>query len=702
MKIMISAFATAILLSAEAATPETSTNFVKFTDNKSGAVSYLLKPGQFGFNQQSIYFTAQSMTDDGRFLIFNTANDERDRGANHSKHLWFVDFLTDEVRHFADIGGRIPFLDVKTGEVYWIDGNGVHKRDLRTGGTNDVIVCPLPPELIAKKNPKKTRYCTHITLTADRTKAFLDVEIDRTYIQGMLDFKTGKWTQWTDADFCCNHGQINPANDRLALMAMEYATRMTLSELGRERMKDEKMRCAPYVTEVLRPRDTVYPRLWLCEPGRKTMIPPELYNYATHENFTADGKGFYYCAKGVVLYDLASRRQWQVNPISTQHATMSADLRYVTGDCSRDGWWRGCAWTCMFWNRDTHRGIYIFSKRPRMNSRDNESKLHPDPHPQFVCKDRYIVSTMIGDDCRMNLCVTPVAPLIAATSDPATAPKPMQAPLEWNPGNPLDTPYEVEIDNKQLIKLEKLSRPFADAAIPTSSFAVEAKVRGKTQRVPVIGLKGHDYERQVRVRFLPPAGTESLALIGDANTRFDVEGNASCDNLLLDMLDETRIRDWKPDVGVAASTSRVRDGMLIAGCGGNGNDGVSCTVALPSNAGGKPVQFEMDVRSLSADGWDNPIIIEQIDGDGNILPGFAVDPDSIDKKRSPEKTCFIRGEGRLHPSAKALRIRFILPIANQGNVSNGGFKLLITHAVLRPTRMLPAPKPNEWKEAKAK
>ena len=46
-------------------TPATSKLFVKHVDPRSGVVSYLLKPGLVAFNQQSLYFTAKSMTDDG-------------------------------------------------------------------------------------------------------------------------------------------------------------------------------------------------------------------------------------------------------------------------------------------------------------------------------------------------------------------------------------------------------------------------------------------------------------------------------------------------------------------------------------------------------------------------------------------------------------------------------------------------------------
>ena len=57
-------------------TPATSKLFVKFVDPKTGVVSYLVKPGSIAFNQQSTYFTAKSMTDDGRFLVFSVCDDE--------------------------------------------------------------------------------------------------------------------------------------------------------------------------------------------------------------------------------------------------------------------------------------------------------------------------------------------------------------------------------------------------------------------------------------------------------------------------------------------------------------------------------------------------------------------------------------------------------------------------------------------------
>jgi hypothetical protein len=54
-------------------TPETSKHFRKYTDLVSGAVSYILET-RIAENQQSFYFTHNSMTDDGRFLSFGMAS----------------------------------------------------------------------------------------------------------------------------------------------------------------------------------------------------------------------------------------------------------------------------------------------------------------------------------------------------------------------------------------------------------------------------------------------------------------------------------------------------------------------------------------------------------------------------------------------------------------------------------------------------
>ena len=60
---------TGVLVAAEVKTPETSKLFVRHEDPETKVVSYLLKLGLVAFNQQSLYFTAKSMIDDGRFIV---------------------------------------------------------------------------------------------------------------------------------------------------------------------------------------------------------------------------------------------------------------------------------------------------------------------------------------------------------------------------------------------------------------------------------------------------------------------------------------------------------------------------------------------------------------------------------------------------------------------------------------------------------
>ena len=60
--------------------------------------------------------------------------------------------------------------------------------------------------------------------------------------------------------------------------------------------------------------------------------------------------------------------------------------------------------------------MYIHAFRPKLSEDDGGGHDHPDPHPSFVCNDRYVLCTMNGYDRRMNLSLTPVAPLVARTA----------------------------------------------------------------------------------------------------------------------------------------------------------------------------------------------------------------------------------------------------------------------------------------------
>ena len=390
-------------------TPETSTNFVRHVDSHTKIVSYILKSGIIDDSQKSLYFTIRSMTDDGRFLFFNTCKNE-----NKPQKPWgtaYVDFLTDTVHSF-DM--QISWIDVEKDVVYGIRRNPdtICRRDLLVDPDKETVVTKMP-ERFTRPGVKVEYYHTHMTLTKDRQKAFLDTcfteDGKKKYEQGLVNFKTGKWEKWTETDFCCNHGQICPSDDTLALCAWEGCWKKTVVTNG-------------VSTLVNRPADEPYPRVWLVRPdGSKRCIFPEEFNYATHEHWQQDGKGIFWCCNnGLYGYNIADGRQYCIMPFAAGHATMSADNRYVAADHPVDIWYRGCRWQVLFYDRKTGKIVFPFYKNDPLCARDGRWHNHPDPHPQFVCRDRYIVSTVNHSDGHMDLAVTPTKPLMQLTANIAS------------------------------------------------------------------------------------------------------------------------------------------------------------------------------------------------------------------------------------------------------------------------------------------
>lgn len=373
-------------------TPETSSLFRKFTHPETKVTSYILDK-RIAFNQQSIYFTHKSMTDDGRFLILDISGGER----GNTKTYALIDFLEDTLQPLNFYSG-IPFLDTKTDMLYYVNRRGIFRRDLLVDPHKEIKLCPIPEELL--KMGKSVKYfCTHLTLTADRQTAFLESRIDDSFMHGTVNLKDGTYELWGRTDFFANHGQLHPTNPRLAMCAWEG------------RYTD-----AQGVEHRIHKVNGIYPRIWLVEPGNKqTMIPPKVNGYATHETWAEDGKGLYYCSKGVIYHDLETGEQTLICPVKAAHANMSSDNKYITHDYSVGPWYRGCGWQVGFYNRETGKHVYLYPELPPFNTKENPSKLHPDPHPQFVCNNRYIVCTINGGNGAMDLSITPVQPLIEMT-----------------------------------------------------------------------------------------------------------------------------------------------------------------------------------------------------------------------------------------------------------------------------------------------
>lgn len=386
--------------------PETSSLFDRFVDPESGVVSYVLKYGAPDDNRQSLYFVTKSMTEDGRFLVFQYTEGNEKKGLVGQRHLMLADLLTDQV-HDLGVETMTPFIEtIQDYMVYGDIARGSFYRRNFDNPSEEIKLCDIPEELTSIG--RIARLATHLTMTQDRKKAFLDTEI-RTpegksrYLQGMLNIETGEWDLWGETDWICNHGQLNPHDDSLAMCAWESAW----ESMGRAYQAETGW----------------YPRMWLVRKGEKTLIPSRDRNFSSHEIWDDDGKGISWCGHGQMIDDdcvyhmdleTGEQTKWAVVP-GARHNFCSPDNKYVVCDQAPLTWWRGGPWRVAFWNRETEKYVWVYSTREPLMPQNNPSKLHPDPHPHFVMNARYVISTANNADGHMDLFITPVDQLIEMT-----------------------------------------------------------------------------------------------------------------------------------------------------------------------------------------------------------------------------------------------------------------------------------------------
>ena len=375
-------------------TPETSKLFEKRLESASGMVGYILKE-RIDFNQQSLYFTQKSMTDDGRFLVFESAPEDR----TFAKQLAVIDFEKDEIIPLEGIirrtDNQMAYLDVEKDEVWYLDRGAFYKRELLKDPQAPVLVCKVPESLTIRG--KIGRLFTHLTLNHDRTKAYFDVSYaGGLMVQGLMDFSRGEFTEWSaNSDGkVINHGEINPVKDNLAL-------------------------CAQEVTGDIKNIDGIYPRVQLNSLGKREVVECTMCNGgATHQTWAPDGKGYIYCGNGCTYHHLATDKEIEMIPgLYAAHANLSLDNKYLVFDrqAEDDNWYRGCPWNVLFWNRLTGKYVFVYRNSAALNEKGAKHPLHPDPHPSFGCRDRYIICTFNDEERRLNVFVAPVEQFILAT-----------------------------------------------------------------------------------------------------------------------------------------------------------------------------------------------------------------------------------------------------------------------------------------------
>lgn len=405
-------FLASLAVSPVLKTPATSRLFEPVIDPLSGVTTHLLKTDLAQWNAQTLYFTSPTYSADGRFLLF-LASDDEFKVRSVPRKIMLIDFLKDEIVDLGIKYDRGPLLDSKTDSLYYFNRMRLMfcRRDLLVDPLKEIDVVAVPKEF--GELGKGDSLFTHITLTTDRSKIWCDCHVGSRYFQGLLDIPTGAFEKWAETKFLCNHGQINPVRDDLALCAWECAKFKSVAELTDEERKTVKVDASGVTTNVKRPADWTYPRLQLFVRGKgsPTTIPSTFGNYATHEWWARDGKGFIFCSGGEVIYhDLASGKQRSLCSHGGTHATLTSDNRYVTFDAGFRGSARGKPFAVGLCAAEKDQVVWIRPYTGRYCDDGDQSKIHPDTHPHFSADDRWVVWTWL-DPHRMRVAVTEVAPI---------------------------------------------------------------------------------------------------------------------------------------------------------------------------------------------------------------------------------------------------------------------------------------------------
>lgn len=392
--------------------------FRKVVNPATDIESYLLEQ-RLATHQQALYFTQKSMTDDGRFLVFNYFE-----GDDFEKHCAVADLQKETVTPLRKIARKsmqsVYYVDARENLLYRWEEEHLAIYDMASSLADPVKQVPIPLAALRKFGDNVTRLSTHLSLSPDKTQILMDTRVDDRFILGSLDLRDGSFEFWAEAHFPLDHGHFHPTDPDLAMGAWEVT------------YKDKNGQTHP-----IHLVDGVYPRIWTFRRnGTMTNVPPQINNYATHEIWAPDGKGIYYCANGddayirnkgidnphinihasgVHYHDLATGKQRTVVSHPAAHADIMQDGKFIVFDCMVGPWFRGCSWSVHFFNCETCVLTDIHTAMPKLNRKDEPNWMHPDPHPHFVCQDRLVVSSCNDAQGRINVSLTPVAPIIPTT-----------------------------------------------------------------------------------------------------------------------------------------------------------------------------------------------------------------------------------------------------------------------------------------------
>lgn len=357
---------------------ENSKLFTKWINPENKISSYIMTQKAAPV-QENFYFTNPEMTLDGRYLWFCCAFPPAG-DAKYGRTFAVIDFKNDSVTHFPEtqfLDGS-PMVDHSTGEVYWCNYYGIYKR---TPNPADQPVCIglLPPEIASQGIVQ--HISAHLAFNADHTQLCFDAHVGNHFFIGSVEISNGTFTVWQVFDRCYNHAQFSPTDKDLMLICQDSYTEV---ETGVNHYIDYD-------------EDGAIKRLWLIRRGEKAEYIKMRAKNGCHEGFTADGKYIYYVDwdNGMTLIDIKTRECRLINICITWHGSLTKDLKYQVGDNFplKEGFYRGIRSDVVFYNSETGESRKIVSHMPSLFTREKPSVYHNDPHPHFICNDRYIIYT---------------------------------------------------------------------------------------------------------------------------------------------------------------------------------------------------------------------------------------------------------------------------------------------------------------------
>lgn len=359
--------------------------FAPVTYPESDVTSYVLTR-RIAPVQQGFYFVNDSMSADGRYLWFYCAFPP----ALH-RTLAVVDLVEQEVRHFPETNAAGAHVDPGAGDLFWCEGATLWRRSPCAEGI-PVRVNQLPTELVGGRDV--TSLASHLTRSADGKAFFINAKVGLEYIFGALPLDGGPFQPWWRFNRHHNHAQFSPTDPDTVLFAQEF-----------------------HNDPITGLRFPITNRLWLMKRGKAPRPILREPRFVSHEWWDPDGEH-------VWCVDVGNNNEtWRVRiadgeveriafPRQCWHSHSSHDEQMIVGD-SNNGFFRGCASTVHFMNRDTGKVIVLAKHEERTDYIGRH--YHIDPHPRFCCNDQYVVFTTLFNN-EVALAVTPVGHLIQATS----------------------------------------------------------------------------------------------------------------------------------------------------------------------------------------------------------------------------------------------------------------------------------------------